>query len=82
MQLKVGAGSGVEPHLLAPQRGDLRNACAAVVERQQQRVVTPARPGRPVWGGKQRLDLVAAEIPDQPLVTALDGSGHHPRYLP
>ena len=40
--------------------------------------ITSSVPGRQVWGGEKRLDLLAVEVIDRALLVALRGQGEHP----
>src|SRR5215510_4075704 len=65
--------------LLTFERGDLGYPGAAVIHREQQRMVTPTNPARLVGCCHEGVDLRPRSIPNELLLFTLDGDRQDPR---
>src|SRR5215475_818230 len=66
----------------ARQGCDFRDPRPTVIERQQQGIIPPPCPLRPVWRCEQGLHFRPREVADQVAVLPFEGNGEHPRDQP
>jgi len=66
---------GTEHNVVYVYGNDLGHTCPAVVEGEEQRVITPACALCAVRGGKDGLDLLSSQVAHEPPIDALYGDG-------
>src|SRR5262245_10905246 len=63
--------------MLPRQPRDFRDACARVIEGQEQGMIAPSYPRQSIWRCQQGLDFRSRQVADQFLVLTLRRNGEH-----